>query len=1098
MEVEISENEKVILGYKLNAKIGAGGFGEVWSAEAPGGLQKAIKLVHGYHDEERAQAELKALDRIKSIRHPFLLSLERIEVVDGQLVIVSELADECLADVFQRYLENGFDGIDREKLVAYLKDAAEALDDLSTRHSLQHLDVKPENLLIFGDHVKIADFGLVKDVNDCNQSMVTGMTPAYAAPEIFDGRPSSKSDQYALAIVFQEMLTGTRPFDGTTSAQLAAQHLYGKPNLLPLPKSDQSVLAKALNRDPLHRFSSCSEFVSDLANRKIRKKVVLGLNPLHKDIREPNANATEVIPTTQVEQTSLVSGANLPFHERELEKLPPPEFNTHGDWLQPVLVVSIGKMACSIANQLKSKFIGRHGETKNFPAIQTLCIDSDQTAVDELIASENKTYIANEDVICTPLKKSEFYRTQAASKLSWINRRWIYNIPRSQQTEGIRPLGRLVFADHFEQLCDALRGKILQATAAENLAITSETFEASVCQQIKPRVVVIGSIGGGVGGMFFDIGFLIRTLLSEEGFDSPDMTALMTHSINSRQQNKELATANAMATLSELRHYVDFGYQGDPALGIPEFDDQPFDNVYFHELENDLRQTEINRCHSDIAEWIFSSTASNTVPFFEGCRRTRDDSDNFELRTFGIKSCGPCERDGLFEESNQLIVDLLTRWQAGSPTSNVSETINIGRSLADQTVGFTELFGRLQKHLNCEVSPQYCNSLVTQSKEIMLRSANISSALKQLYREVIGLPKHEREFGYQPTSLENRFEKTIGEISEQDGARVAACLSSLLQGESLNLKVVFDQLRQISAKQEGIVEELKASRSKLDSGEQDLLDQMREFKSSGRPRQNNIDIDSILRDYQDLILKVFLLRYCESYANATKVLITELEASAERSRQQLIGIQERFTKPFSISSSEDDFSFVKIVDDYVARFKSENIQKLEQKLYAQTIKPAGGYIAVLEDAHMVQRVLPNDLELCATDLISQTLSSVSIDKVIAEKQLPPEQIIRLLNEQLNQALPRLQSCGGGIRLLISTPRLGGQSFIHHIASQHFGIEAASLCGTHGDLVFCFEGEDVSLAAVAKRLSEGNPRALVLSQKVHCRNDVEWSKLDDLF
>lgn len=1097
MEVEISKSDKVILGYKLNAKIGAGGFGEVWSAEAPGGLQKAVKLVHGYHDEERAQSELKSLDRIKAIRHPFLLSLERIEVVDGQLVIVSELADECLADVFHRYAENGFDGIDREKLVAYMKDAAEALDDLSAKHSLQHLDVKPENLLIFGDHVKIADFGLVKDVNDCNQSMVTGMTPAYAAPEIFDGRPSSKSDQYALAIVFQEMLTGIRPFDGSTSAQLAAQHLYGKPNLLPLPKSDQPVLAKALNRDPLHRFSSCSEFVSDLANRKIRKKVVLGLNPLHRNIREPNA--TEVLPTTtQVEQTALISGENLPFHERELEKLPPPEFNTHREWLQPVLIVSIGKMACSIANQLNSKLIGRHGGMKNIPAIQTLCIDSDQAAIDELISSENKTFIANEDVICTPLKKSEFYRNQAASKLAWINRRWIYNIPRSQQTEGIRPLGRLVFADHFEQLCDALRGKILQATAAENLATTSETLEVNVCKQIKPRVVVIGSIGGGIGGMFFDIGYLIRTLLSEEGFDSPDMTALMTHSINSRQQNAELSNANATSTFSELRHYVDFGYPGDSALGIPEFDDQPFDNVYFHELENDLRQTEINRCHSDIAEWIFSSTASNTVPFFEGCRQTRDESDNFELRTFGIKSCGPCERNGLFEESNQLIVDLLTRWQDGSSTSNVSESINGGRSLSDQTVGFTELFERLQKHLNCEVSPQYCNSLVTQSKELMMQSANISSVLKQLYRDVIGLPKHEREFGYQPTSLENRFEKTIGEISEQDGSRVAACLSSLLQGESLNLKIVSDQLRQISVKQEGIVEELAAARLKFNSDEQNLLDQMREFKSSGKPKQSNIDIDAILRNYQELILKVFLLRYCESYANATKALITELEASAERSRQQLIGIQERFTKPFNISPSDDDFSLVKLVDDYVEKFKSENMQKLEHRLYVKTIEPAGGYIAVLEDAHMVQRVLPGDLELFATELISQTLSSVSIDKVIAEKQLPPEQIIRLLNEQLNQALPRLQSCGGGIRLLISTPRLGGQSFIHNIASRHFGIEAASLCGTHGDLVFCFEGEDVSLAAVAKRLTEGNPRALVLSQKVHCRNDIEWSKIDDLF
>src|SRR5204862_3381289 len=81
-----------IPGYKLVKRIGAGGYGEVWRAEAPGQLVKAIKFVYGLLDEDRAARELKALNRIKGVRHPFLLSLERIEVVDGQLLIVTELA----------------------------------------------------------------------------------------------------------------------------------------------------------------------------------------------------------------------------------------------------------------------------------------------------------------------------------------------------------------------------------------------------------------------------------------------------------------------------------------------------------------------------------------------------------------------------------------------------------------------------------------------------------------------------------------------------------------------------------------------------------------------------------------------------------------------------------------------------------------------------------------------------------------------------------------------------------------------------------------------------------------------------------------------
>ena len=68
-----------------------------------------------------------------------------------------------------------------------MSDTAEALDFLADRHNLQHLDIKPANLLVVGDHVKVADFGLVKELATRTQnSMVAGMTPTYSSPEMFD------------------------------------------------------------------------------------------------------------------------------------------------------------------------------------------------------------------------------------------------------------------------------------------------------------------------------------------------------------------------------------------------------------------------------------------------------------------------------------------------------------------------------------------------------------------------------------------------------------------------------------------------------------------------------------------------------------------------------------------------------------------------------------------------------------------------------------------------------------------------------------------------------------------------------------------------
>src|SRR5215472_3080771 len=162
-------NAEPIPGYRLIEPIGSGGFGEVWKCEAPGGLFKAIKFVYGNLNSldvegARAEQEFKALTRIKEVRHPFVLSLERIEVAGGELVIVMELADKSLYDVFAECQTAGMVGIPRDALLRYIRDSAEALDHMNEKHNLQHLDIKPRNLFLISDRVKVADFGLVNQL----------------------------------------------------------------------------------------------------------------------------------------------------------------------------------------------------------------------------------------------------------------------------------------------------------------------------------------------------------------------------------------------------------------------------------------------------------------------------------------------------------------------------------------------------------------------------------------------------------------------------------------------------------------------------------------------------------------------------------------------------------------------------------------------------------------------------------------------------------------------------------------------------------------------------------------------------------------------
>src|SRR3712207_3130 len=153
MPVRIEPQAEPIPGYRLIERLGGGGFGEVWKAEAPGGLYKAIKFVYGdmegVEDESaRAEQELKALKRVKEVRHPYILSLDRYDIIDGQLLIVMELADKTLWDRFKECRAEGLRGIPRPELLGYLRESAEALDLMNTTYQLQHLDVKPQNIFL--------------------------------------------------------------------------------------------------------------------------------------------------------------------------------------------------------------------------------------------------------------------------------------------------------------------------------------------------------------------------------------------------------------------------------------------------------------------------------------------------------------------------------------------------------------------------------------------------------------------------------------------------------------------------------------------------------------------------------------------------------------------------------------------------------------------------------------------------------------------------------------------------------------------------------------------------------------------------------------
>ncbi len=287
-------------GYQLRRFLGRGAFGEVYEAEAPGGVAVAVKLIPRTLRAKEAEREEEALQVIKALRHPYLLSLQAFFTLPDRLVIVLELAERSLSQRLGECQKAGHAGIPPAELVPYFREAAEALDYLH-RQNVQHRDVKPDNLLLLQGHVKVSDFGLARALEKAGlQSASSVGTPAYMAPEVWGGKVSPHSDQYSLAVSYVKLRVDRLPYQANNHVQLCYAHLHATPDLgspEDLGERERVALLRAMAKDPRERYPSCSAFLADLAGSPIREPA---LQSAGVSVPGPGTSAGLVVPETLV------------------------------------------------------------------------------------------------------------------------------------------------------------------------------------------------------------------------------------------------------------------------------------------------------------------------------------------------------------------------------------------------------------------------------------------------------------------------------------------------------------------------------------------------------------------------------------------------------------------------------------------------------------------------------------------------------------------------------------------------------------------------------------------------------------------------------
>jgi serine/threonine-protein kinase len=261
--------------YKIVRELGRGAMGVVYHAIDPNiGRPVAIKTIHfgaNRKPEEIERMRERLFREARSagmLSHPGIVTIYDVEQQGDLAYIAMEYVDGPTLDQVlsePEPLEGG-------RLFGILGQTAVALDYAHSK-GIVHRDIKPANIMISEDGTsKIADFGIAKIAAAENLTMTGSIvgTPHYMSPEQVQGQPvDGRSDQFSLAVIAYEMLTGEKPYTGehltTVVYKIVAEEPVLPHRLNPsLSTGIENVLRKALSKKPDARYRNCQEFIDSL------------------------------------------------------------------------------------------------------------------------------------------------------------------------------------------------------------------------------------------------------------------------------------------------------------------------------------------------------------------------------------------------------------------------------------------------------------------------------------------------------------------------------------------------------------------------------------------------------------------------------------------------------------------------------------------------------------------------------------------------------------------------------------------------------------------------------------------------------------------
>jgi serine/threonine protein kinase len=403
----VAKAEVNIPGYKVERLIAEGGMAAVYLAiQESLDRRVALKLLKKFDKPEQSKRFINEGQIIASLNHRNVITIHDVGIIGGQHYISMEYLEE--GDLEARIRE----GITPAAAISLIKTIGDCLDFVH-RKGIVHRDIKPANILFCNDGTPIlTDFGIAKQLEQDTRLTRDGAamgSPDYLSPEQAECKPlDGRTDIYGLGIVFYEMLTGRKPYQGGSYIETVMAHITDPiPSLPPHLGRYQGLLERMIAKDPEERFPSAADmivFINKMGRttpvEEISEKVV----GLVRRLRESTPADPNQVKTIKITRDDLATGTSATMQKVTangfrtlIDNLASRSRNTNQRWLMAGLILVLVTGSVWMAGRAPESLAAHspESEVEQYLLKAKIAMDSDKLAA----PAQDNAYLYYQEVI---------------------------------------------------------------------------------------------------------------------------------------------------------------------------------------------------------------------------------------------------------------------------------------------------------------------------------------------------------------------------------------------------------------------------------------------------------------------------------------------------------------------------------------------------------------------------------------------------------------------------------------------------------------------------------------------------------------------------